>query len=95
MNNLSIILTTLFLTMLAILQTKAMTNPYINDVFSGIHNISETVLTRLERHTANKQEYLLSVALGFTLIECILLITSLILHVVSITVLKRSRIIAS
>jgi len=76
---------------MAVAQATAVHNPLISEVFSRIYNVSDTVLTRLERQTANKQEYLLSVTLGFTLIECLLLITSLILHVVSITVLKSSR----
>ena len=65
-----------------------------NNLFMNIYNISDNILTRLETHTAHQQKYLLSVTLGFTLLECLLLITSLILHVVSITVLKASRIIA-
>jgi len=68
-------------------------NPSSN-LFMNIYNVSDTILTRLETQTAHQQKYLLSVTLGFTLLECLLLITSLILHVVSITVLKASRIIA-
>ena len=77
-----------------IIQTYATSNPHINSLFHDIYNVSDTILTRLETQTANKQQYLLSVTLGFTLFECILLITSLILHVASITVFKNSRIIA-
>jgi len=76
----------------------AQTNPPLpkpnSNFFMNIYNISDNILTRLEAQTAHQQKYLLSVTLGFTLIECLLLITSLILHVVSITVLKASRIIA-
>ena len=68
-------------------------NPSSN-LFMNIYNVSDNILTRLEAQTAHQQKYLLSVTLGFTLLECLLLITSLILHVVSITVLKASRIIA-
>jgi len=90
-----IILVTLFVTLLAVTQANQMNNPLIAEVFSRIHNVSDTVPTRLERQTAEKQEYLLSVTLGFTLLECILLNTSLILHVVSVVVLKNSRILPS
>ena len=89
------ILTILVIMILVIFQTHAATNPTILDIFSRIHNVSDEVLSRIEKQTAQKQEYLLSVTLGFTLFECILLVTSLILHVVSVTVLKNSRIIAS
>jgi len=89
------ILTILVIMILVIFQTHAATNPAILDIFSRIHNVSDEVLSRIEKQTAQKQEYLLSVTLGFTLFECILLVTSLILHVVSVTVLKNSRIIAS
>jgi len=68
-------------------------NPNSN-IFMNIYNVSDNILTRLEVQTTHQQKYLLSVTLGFTLLECLLLITSLILHVVSITVLKASRIIA-
>jgi len=90
-----IILITLFVTLLAVTQANPIHNPLIAEVLSRIHNVSDTVLTRLERQTAEKQEYLLSVTLGLTLFECILLITSLILHVVSVVVLKSSRILPS
>jgi len=65
-----------------------------SNLFMNIYNVSDNILTRLEAQTAHQQKYLLSVTLGFTLLECLLLITSLILHVVSITVLKANRIIA-
>jgi len=65
-----------------------------SNLFMNIYNVSDNILTRLEAQTAHQQKYLLSVTLGFTLLECLLLIASLILHVVSITVLKASRIIA-
>jgi len=78
--------------------TLAQTNPPLqnpnSNLFMNIYNVSDNILTRLEAQTAHQQKYLLSVTLGFTLLECLLLITSLILHVVSITVLKASRIIA-
>jgi len=78
--------------------TFAQNNPSIqipnSNLFTNIYNVSDNILTRLEAQTAHQQKYLLSVTLGFTLLECLLLITSLILHVVSITVLKASRIIA-
>ena len=78
--------------------TFAQNNPSIqipnSNLFMNIYNVSDNILTRLEAQTAHQQKYLLSVTLGFTLLECLLLITSLILHVVSITVLKGSRIIA-
>ena len=69
--------------------------PHVEELFTRIHNISSSVLTQLEHQTAQKQEYLLSVTLSFTLLECILLITSLILHVVSVALLKKSRIFTS
>jgi len=90
-----LLLITLLVTLLAVTQAQQVHNPLISEVFSRIYNFSDTVLTRLERQTAEKQEYLLSVTLGFTLFECILLITSLILHVVSVAVLKHSRILPS
>ena len=65
------------------------------EVFSRIHNVSDTILTRLERKTAEKQEYLLSATLGFTLFECLLLNTSLVLHVASVEILKKSRLLPS
>jgi len=78
--------------------TLAQTNPPLQNpsssLFMNIYNVSDNILTRLEAQTAHQQKYLLSVTLGFTLSECLLLITSLILHVASITVLKASRIIA-
>jgi len=79
---------------MTIAQTNPPLQPNMNSMFMNIYNVSDNILTRLEAQTAHQQKYLLSVTLGFTLIECILLITSLILHVVSITVLKASRIIA-
>jgi len=94
MNKSTIILHFIVLFAILIMQTYATSNPHINSLFHDIHNVSDTILTRLETQTANKQQYLLSVTLGFTYLECILLITSLILHVVSITVLKNSQIIA-
>jgi len=90
-----IILVTLLVTLLAAIQAQQVHSPLISEVFARIYNVSDTVLTRLEQQTAEKQEYLLSVALGFTLFEYILLITSLILHVVSVAVLKHSRIVPS
>jgi len=82
-------------TLLAFKQAQQVHNPVIPEVFARIYNVSDTVLTRLERQTAEKQEYLLNVTLGFTLFECLLLITSLISHVVSVAVLKHSRILPS
>jgi len=90
-----ILLVTLLATLLALTQAQHTNNPLITEVFARIHNVSDTVLARLERRTTEKQEYLLSVTLGFTLFECILLITSLILHAVSAAVLKHSRILRS
>jgi len=81
-----ILLVTLFVTLLVFTQAQHMNNPSISDVFVRIYNVSDTVHTRVERQTAEKQEYLLSVTLDFTLFECILLITSLILHVLSVAV---------
>ena len=83
------------MTLLAVTQAQQVHNPIISEVFARIHNVSDKVLTRLERQTAKKQEYLLSVTLGFTIFECILLITGLILYVVSVAVLKHSRILPS
>jgi len=80
-------------TLLALTQAQHVHDTLTSEVFAMIHDVSDTVLTRLERQTPEKQEYLLSVTLGFTLFECILLITSLVLHVVSIVVLKHSRIL--
>ena len=85
-------LTTLFATSIA--QTNPPLQPHSNRLFMNIYNVTDNILTRLEAQTTHQQKYLLSVTLGFTLVECLLLITSLILHVVSITVLKASRIIA-
>jgi len=90
-----ILLVTLLVTLLAFKQPQQVHNPIIPEVFARIYNVSDTVLTRLERQTAEKQEYLLSVTLGFTLFECLLLITSFISHVVSVAVLKHSRILPS
>ena len=90
-----ILLVTLLVTLLILTRAQHTNNPLITEAFARIYNVSDTVLTRLERQTAEKQEYLLSVTLGFTLFECILLITSLILHVVSVAVLKHSRILPS
>ena len=75
-------------------QTNSPLQNLNSNLFMNIYNVSDNILTRLEAQTAHQQKYLLSVTLGFTLLECLLLITSLILHVVSITVLKASRIIA-
>ena len=69
--------------------------PDVDELFTRIHNVSSSVLTRLEHQTVQKQEYLLSVTLSFTLLECLLLITSLILHAVSVALLKKSRIFTS
>jgi len=80
-------------TLLALTQAQHVHDTLTSEVFAMIHDVSDTVLTRLERQTPEKQEYLLSVTLGFTLFECILLITSLVLHVVSIVLLKHSRIL--
>jgi len=90
-----ILLVTLLVTLLAVTQAQQVHNPIIPQVFARIYNVSDTVLTRLERQTAEKQEYLVSDTLGFTLFECLLLITSLILHVVSVAVLKHRRILPS
>jgi len=90
-----ILLVTLLVTLLALTQAQHVHNLLISEVFARIHNFSDTVLTRLERQAAEKQEYLLNVTQGFTLFECIVLITSLILHVVSVTALKHSRILPS
>jgi len=73
-----ILLVTLLVTLLALTQAQNVHNPLIPEVFARTYNVSDTVLTRLEGQTAEKQEYLLSVILGLTLFECILLITSLI-----------------
>ena len=81
------------MTLLALTQAQHVHDTLTSEVFAMIHDVSDTVLTRLERQTPEKQEYLLSVTLGFTLFECILLITSLVLHVVSIVLLKHSRIL--
>jgi len=94
MNKSTIILHFIVSFTILIMQTYATSNLQADNLFNDIYNVSDTILTRLETQTANKQHYLLSVTLGFTLFECILLITSLILHVASITVLKNSRIIA-
>jgi len=88
MYKITVQLVTFLMTMLSFTQAKAQVNPLIVDVFSRIHKETDTVLTRLERQMANQQESLLSVTLGFTLTECLLLFTSLILHVVSIVVLN-------
>ena len=69
--------------------------PNVDELFTRIHNVSSSVLTQLEHQTAQKQEYLLSVTLSFTLLECLLLITSLILHVISVVLLRKSRIFTS
>ena len=74
---------------------QSILTPNVDELFTRIHNVSSSVLTRLEHQTALKQEYLLSVTLSFTILECLLLITSLILHVVSVTLLKKSRIFTS
>jgi len=84
-----IVITTLFSPTQAILQQN------VEELFTRIHNVSSSVLTQLEHQTAQKQEYLLSVTLSFTLLECLLLITSLILHVISVVLLKKSRIFTS
>jgi len=94
MNKLLIILNLTTLFAMSIAQTNPTFQPHSNSLFMNIYNVSDNILTRLEAQTAHQQKYLLRVTLGFTLLECLLLITSLILHVVSITVLKASRIIA-
>ena len=94
MNKLLMILNLTTLFAMSIAQTNPPLQPHSNSLFMNIYNVSDNILTRLEAQTAHQQKYLLSVTLGFTLLECLLLITSLILHVVSITVLKTSRIIA-
>jgi len=86
---------TFLATLLALAQTQHTNNLLITEVFDSIHNVSDTALTRLEKQTAEQQEYLLSFTLGSTLFECILLITSSILHVVSAAGLKLSRILPS
>jgi len=75
--------------------TQSDLTPGVDELFTRIHNVSSSVLTRLEHQTAQKQEYLLSVTLSFTLLECLLLITSLILHAVSVALLKKSHIFTS
>ena len=90
-----ILLVTLFATLLTLTQTQHVHKYLISDVFARIHYVSDTVLTKLGRQTAEKQEYLLSVTLGFTIFECILLLTSLILHVASAAISKISRILPS
>ena len=94
MNKLLMILNLTTLFAMSIAQTNLTLQPHSNSLFMNIYNVSNNILTRLEAQTAHQQKYLLSVTLGFTLLECLLLITSLILHVVSITVSKASRIIA-
>ena len=94
MNKLLMILNLTTLFAISIAQTNPPLQPHSNSLFMNIYNVFDNILTRLETQTAHQQKYLLSVSLGFTLLECLLLITSLILHVVSITVLKASRIIA-
>jgi len=84
----TILLTTLLVTLISVT-----INPTIEAVFQRIYNVSDTVFTRLEKQAAEKQEHLLTVTLGFILFECVLLVTSLILHVVSVVVLKHSRIL--
>jgi len=74
---------------------QSVLTPNVDELFTRIHNVSSSVLTQLEHQTAQKQEYLLSVTLSFTLLECLLLITSLILHVISVVLLKKSRIFTS
>ena len=94
MNKLIILLNMTILLATTLAQTNPPSQIPSSNLFMNIYNVSENILTRLEAQTAHQQKYLLSVTLGFTLLECLLLITSLILHVVSITVLKASRIIA-
>ena len=84
-----IVITNLFSPAQSILETN------VDELFTRIHKVSSSVLTRLEHQTALKQEYLLSVTLSFTLLECLLLITSLILHAVSVALLKKSHIFTS
>jgi len=94
MNKSLIILHVILLFAMSLAHTTSTSTLHVNSFFHDIYNVSDIILTRLEAQNANPQKYLLSVTLGFTLLECLLLITSLILHVVSITVLKASRIIA-
>ena len=94
MNNLIILLNMTILLAMTFAQNNPSPQIPNSQLFMNIYNVSDNILTRLEAQTAHQQKYLLSVTLGFTLLECLLLITSLILHVVSITVLKASRIIA-
>jgi len=70
------LLVTLLVTLLAVTQAQKLHNSIIYEIFARIYKVSDTALTRLERQTAEKQEHLLSVTLGFTLFECILLITN-------------------
>jgi len=51
-----LLLITLLVTLLAVTQAQQVHNPLISEVFSRIYNFSDTVLTRLERQTAEKQE---------------------------------------
>jgi len=94
MHKLIILLNMTTLLSATLAQTNSPLQNLNSNLFMNIYNVSDNILTRLEAQTAHQQKYLLSVTLGFTLLECLLLITSLILHVVSITVLKASRIIA-
>ena len=84
----------LFATLFSVTQGTDKLPPEIEAAFSRIY-VSDTVLTRLEKQTVEKQEQLLIVTLSFTLCECVLLVTSFILHVVAVVVLKHSRILPS
>jgi len=83
----------LFVTSVCATQGTDNLHSEIETVFTRIYNVSDTVFTRLERQTAEKQQQLLTVTLSFTLFESFLLVTSLILHVVSVAVLRHSRIL--
>ena len=86
MNKLIILLNMTILLAMTFAQSNTPSQIPNSNLFMNIYNVSDNILTRLEAQTAHQQKYLLSVTLGFTLLECLLLITSLILHVVSITV---------
>jgi len=90
-----VLVVTLLVTLFSVTLATSPLNPTMEAVFQRIYNVSDTVLTRLEKQTAEKQEHFLTVTLSFTLFECVLLVTSLILHVVSVVVLKHSRILPS
>jgi len=60
----TILLTTLLVTLISVTIATSPPNPTIEAVFQRIYNVSDTVLTRLEKQTAEKQEHLLTVTLG-------------------------------